>query len=87
MEELLQQFGQDREIVLYGVVTEICVDRAARGLIQRGYRINLVRDAIQHLDAAKAQATVEEVQGHGGQLLTTDEVLAGTPIASAGRIS
>jgi nicotinamidase/pyrazinamidase len=87
MEDLLQQFGRDREIVLYGVVTEICVDRAARGLIQRGYRVHLVRDAIQHLDAAKARATVKEVQHHGGQILTTDEVLAGTAIATAGRIS
>ncbi len=87
MGELLQRFGEDREIVLYGVVTEICVDRAVRGLIQRGYRIHLVRDAIQHLDAAKAQATLDEVRHNGGHLFTTDEVLAGTPIATAGRIA
>ena len=85
--ELLQQFGEDREIILYGVVTEICVDRAARGLTQRGYRVHLVRDAIQHLDATKAQATLDEVRRHNGQLFTTDEVLAGTPVATAGRIA
>ena len=85
--ELLQRLGEDREIILYGVVTEICVDRAARGLIQRGYRVHLVRDAIQHLHATKAQAALEEVQRHGGRLLTTDEVLAGTPVATAGRIA
>jgi nicotinamidase-related amidase len=27
---------RDLELILYGVVTEICVDRAARGLIKRG---------------------------------------------------
>ncbi len=85
--EVLQRFGGGREIVLYGVVTEICVNHAARGLIQRGCRVHLVRDAIQHLDAAKARATIDEVQRHGGRLLTTDEVLAGTPVATAGRIA
>jgi nicotinamidase/pyrazinamidase len=87
MEGLLQPFGRDREIVLYGVVTEICVDRAAVGLIRRGYRTHLVQDAIQHLDAAKAQATVKEVQHHGGQILSTEEVLTGAPQATAGRIA
>ena len=84
---LLQRFSGDREIILYGVVTEICVNRAARGLTQRGYHVHLVGDAIQHLDAAKAGATIDEVQRYGGRLLTTDEVLAGTPFATAGRIA
>ena len=35
-DSLLKLLG-DREIILYGVVTEICVDCAARGLIKRGY--------------------------------------------------
>ena len=68
-----------REIVLYGVVTEICVDRAARGLIKAGYRVNLVTDSIQHLNAKQASATRDYVLSHGGQLVTTDEVLAGIP--------
>ena len=68
-----------REIILYGVVTEICVDRAARGLIERGYRVNLVTDAIKHLDPEQASATLDYVVSHGGQLLTTDEVLGAIP--------
>ncbi|HVO81320.1 MAG TPA: isochorismatase family cysteine hydrolase [Terriglobales bacterium] len=79
VEELLVHMGRDREIVLYGVVTEICVDQAARGLSHRGYRVHLVRDAIQHLDAAKGRATRAEVERRGGRLFTTDEVLAGAP--------
>jgi nicotinamidase-related amidase len=54
------------------------VEQAARGLNRRGYRVHLVRDAIRHLDAAKGSATMAEVERHGGLLLTTDEVLAGT---------
>lgn len=76
MEAALKRLGE-REIVVYGVVTEICVDLAARGLIQRGYRVHLVRDAIQHLDAAKGRATIEYVRQRGGRLLTTGEVRSG----------
>ena len=74
---VLTRFAGDREIILYGVVTEICVDRAARGLMQRGRHVHLVTDAIMHLDAAKAEETVREIRRHGGMLLSTDEILAG----------
>lgn len=81
-EAVLERLGE-REIVVYGVVTEICVDLAARGLIQRGYRAHLVRDAIQHLDAAKGWATIEYVRQHGGRLLTTGEVRSGALLGRA----
>jgi len=58
-------------------VTEICVAAAARGLLERGYRLRLVRDAIQHIDAARARALVEEVERRGGRLVATDEVVRG----------
>ena len=77
IKDLLRRLGRDREIILYGVVTEICVDQAACGLSQRGYRVDLVRDAVRHIDAAKSSATIAEVEHHGGCLLTTEEVLAG----------
>ena len=77
MDYLLARFAQDREIILYGVVTEICVDRAARGLIQRGRHVHLVTDAIMHMNAAKARETILEVRRHGGMLLSTAEILTG----------
>ena len=76
VDELLRRLGK-REAILYGVVTEVCVDRAARGLIERGYRVHLVRDAVQHLDANLGRATADEITKHGGRLLTTDEALGG----------
>ena len=75
-DSLLKLLG-DREIILYGVVTEICVDCAARGLIKRGYLVHLVEDAIRHLDSHRAHATIHHVRRHSGRLLTTSEVLAG----------
>lgn len=74
-EALLARLGILPEIVLYGVVTEICVDRAARGLLDRGYRVRLVRDAVHHLDESKARATLKGIEPRGGHLVTTDELL------------
>ena len=82
IDALLKALGK-REIILYGVVTEICVDRAARGLIQHGYRVNLVQDAIQHLNSELGSATIDYVRQHQGQILSTDDVLEGLPRIAA----
>jgi nicotinamidase/pyrazinamidase len=82
IDALLRALGR-REILLYGVVTEICVDRAARGLIQRGYRVNLVKDAIQHLNPELGSATLDYVRQHHGEILSTDEVLKRLPRTAA----
>lgn len=58
---LLEQLGKP-EIVLYGVVTEICVAAAARGFLDRGYRLTVVEDAIRCLDPGKAAAVLEEIR-------------------------
>ena len=73
-DRLLTALGK-REIILYGVVTEICVDHAARGLLERGYHVNVVNNAIEGLDSQLASATLAYVRDHQGQLLGTDELL------------
>ena len=60
IEALLARLGEGQEVILYGVVTEICVAYAARGLLDRGYKLRLVRDAVHHLDEAKARALLGE---------------------------
>jgi nicotinamidase/pyrazinamidase len=80
-EALLTQIGRC-DIVLYGVVTEICVDHAARGLIQRDFRVHLVEDAVRSLDSDRGQDTSQRIRQHGGLLLTTSEgfdLCRGTP--------
>jgi nicotinamidase/pyrazinamidase len=74
-DDLLRLVGLEREVVVYGVVTECCVDLVVRGLIQRGYRVRLVTDATRHWDEEKARATLTLVQ-EKGELVTTDRVLA-----------
>jgi len=75
-EALLAGIAPRRGIVLYGLVTEICVACAARGLLQRGYRLTVVTDAIRHLDEAKAHSLLDEVRAGGGSLLTTEQVFS-----------
>lgn len=73
-DSLLAQLGK-QEVVLYGVVTEICVAAAARGLLDRGYRVSVVEDAIQHLDQEKARDFLEEVRRRGGRIITAGQLL------------
>ena len=77
MDELLRRLGGDREIILYGVVTEICVLQAARGLIERGRHVHLVTDATRALDRQKAEETTRIVRRNGGMILNTEEILSG----------
>jgi nicotinamidase/pyrazinamidase len=77
--QLLERLGTVREIVLYGVVTEICVACTGRGLFRRGHRLRVVSDAIRHLDHPKAQLFLQEMTEAAGELITTDGLLASLP--------
>src|SRR5271167_4155661 len=46
---LVHRLGNRAEFVVFGVVTEYCVGFAAKGLLQRGRRVAVVRDAIATL--------------------------------------
>jgi len=59
-----------KRYLLCGVVTEICVIRAARGLLQRGHRVEIVTDAIAALTAEAGRGALDELTG-GGATLTT----------------
>jgi len=74
-DSLLAQLGKP-EIVLYGVVTEICVSAAARGLFDRGYRVTVVEDAIRHLGAEKGRVFLEEVRRRDGRIVPAGQLLS-----------
>jgi nicotinamidase/pyrazinamidase len=65
---------QAEEAVVYGVVTEICVAQAVRGLLRRNLRVTLVRDAVMELDSSASQAIEAELAGAGGQLVRTSQI-------------
>ncbi len=60
--------------VVYGVVSEICVRAAIFGLLQTVGRVELVTDAIRHLDLEAHQAMLKQFELEGGVLTTTDKV-------------
>jgi len=56
--------------LLCGVVTEICVIRAARGLLRRGHRVEIVTDAIAALTPEAGRCAVDELTAAGATLTT-----------------
>jgi nicotinamidase/pyrazinamidase len=75
-EELVKRLGEDKEFVVFGVVTEYCVRLAVKGLLERGRRVSVVKDAIETLKAEDGARTVAELQALGAKFITTDQALA-----------
>jgi nicotinamidase/pyrazinamidase len=68
---LLEKF---RDVVIYGVCTDICTDYVVRGLLPYGRKLHVVTDAIAPLDPNRAKACLDEWRGAGVDLLTLDEL-------------
>ena len=83
--ELVERLGPDAEYIVFGVVTEYCVRFAAKGLLERGRKVTIVRDAIETLKPEDGRRSLEELQSLGARLITTEEALAA--IASGARKS
>ncbi len=75
-DELVKRFGENAEFVVFGVVTEYCVRLAAKGLLERGRRVSIVKDAIETLNAEDGARTAAELQALGAKFITTDQALA-----------
>ena len=72
---LVEKLGDVRYVV-FGVVTEYCVGLAAKGLLHRGHRVSIVKDAIETLDVRAGSAMLDELKALGVDLISTDEALA-----------
>jgi len=75
VQRLVRWLGNQAEFIVFGVVTEYCVAFAAKGLLERGRRVALVRDAIETLNPADGDKAIAEMEQLGAKLTTTDEVL------------
>ena len=72
---LVQVLGSDAEFVVFGVVTEYCVSFAAKGLLDRGHPVAIVRDAIATLKQEDGEKAVAELTALGARLTTTNQVI------------
>lgn len=73
---LVEKLGKDVQYVVFGVVTELCVNRASRGLLERERKVAIVKDAIETLEPAAGDRTLEELTAAGATVISTDEALA-----------
>lgn len=56
--------------VVYGVVTEICVWHAARGLLALHKPVTVVTDAVKELAPDRAASVFEQIRASGGTIAT-----------------
>jgi nicotinamidase/pyrazinamidase len=74
-DQLVERLGPNVEFVVFGVVTEFCVLFAAKGLLERGRRVSVVRDAIETLNSEDGKRAVAELQALGATFITTEQAL------------
>ncbi len=73
---LLDRLNGEAQFVVFGVATDYCVGLAANGLLARGKRVSIVKDAIAATDPAAGEAILSKATQMGAKLVTTDEALA-----------
>jgi nicotinamidase/pyrazinamidase len=73
LNELLERLSAER-CVVYGVVTEICVARAALGLLKTGRKVDLVSDAVCSLNDTERDKFLAEFTAAGGSALSWDKL-------------
>lgn len=67
---------QAERFVVYGVVSELCVQFAAFGLLQTGARVEVVTDAVKSLASNAEREMLERFVAHGGVLTAAGQVTA-----------
>jgi nicotinamidase/pyrazinamidase len=74
--ELVRLLGADVEYIVFGVVTEYCVNCAVNGLLKLGKKVSVVQDAIETLKPEEGNRTLAELKAAGARLISTDQAIA-----------
>jgi len=61
-------------VIVYGVATNVCVDKAVQGLLDRGRTVFVVSDAIKGLPNMPVDTIYNSWTNRGVKLITTEEV-------------
>jgi nicotinamidase/pyrazinamidase len=73
LHRVVQRLNADSYVV-YGVVTEICVLHAVRGLLKTGKPVTVVTDAVETLRAEDSARALQEVCAGGARLASLADV-------------
>lgn len=65
-----------RYLVLFGVLTDQCVESAVRDAADRGYLVTLIEDACASYTDDRHRASVRAMDGHYARVRTADEMIA-----------
>ncbi len=72
---LLDLLAAER-VVVYGVVTEICVLHAVRGLLRSGRNVVVVTDAVETLKEQDSARALEEMRSGGASMALVSDICA-----------
>ena len=82
-ETIVNRLGKDTEYLVFGVVVEHCVHLAAKGLLDRGRKVSIVKDAVETLKGADGRRSLDELKSLGAAFVSTDEAIAMVAAKSA----
>lgn len=77
---LLGELNPER-VIVYGVVSELCVECAALGLLRLGHRVEVVTNAVKGLEPERERQMLDRFQAQGGVLTTCEAVTAASASA------
>lgn len=66
-----------RTFYVFGVVTEVCVQAAALGLLERGYHVRVVDDAVWPIEAGAGEKAKAFLRSRGARFPRTEAVVKG----------
>lgn len=75
-EQIVNQLGKDTEYVVFGVVVEHCVYWAAKGLLDSGHKVSVVKDAVETLKGEDGRRSLDELKSLGATFISTKEAVA-----------
>jgi nicotinamidase-related amidase len=67
--------ADDRDLVIAGCEAHVCVLQTVLGLLGRGRRVYVVRDAIGSRVPASKEAAIDRMARHGAEVVTTEMVV------------
>jgi len=74
VDEYLSKINPE-EIILYGVATDYCVKAAAESLLERGYSVTLVEDAVKAVDPNTEDEIINNLMQRGMKTTTTERII------------